>query len=1188
MCLLRQRLSLLLLLVACFASSAQMLANTWYVRADGGTRYSVNQPNGQCSGLADAAYPGTGVNQPCAFNDYRFLWDDQSYGNLGWVIAGGDTVLLDNTKQWRVGFDGDGSSTDPWCYGGNGPYSCFNPTIPSGTAAQHTKILGRNYASCHAGSAPDPTKMTQIFGGHGIYTALNLKGAQYVDVQCIEVTRHSQCITHGSPAYPTNCSASTPLDDYDSDGIQTDVNTHDLLLQDMWIHGHTDRGIIGPIGGVVTANRVDIGYNGMAGWDFDDGSGTASVHATLNLSYSTIEWNGCNQEYPIVDTYPALSCYGQSNGGYGDGIGTPAGMGMNVSIDHSVFRYNTQDGEDFGHIDTGSSTLSITDSLSYGNNGGQFKWGPAFTSVLFENNLVVGNCLRMSQPLAGAPSTYNANLGDFCRAEDALSFNFVQGGTALFANNTIVTYAPTTFDMQCVSSSCSSTVFTLTNNIVRGYDNSATYNLGGQSGGPGGYCGAGCNNSSQPIGTINRSNNSYYGMHHCPAGTAVGSSGGSVSGETCNDALFTGEPASFIAETTLDNFNFALSSGSPAIADGVAVSGLTTDYDGVARPNPPSLGALQYVGTSILPVTPTLSFSLIASQTFGGAPFPVSATSASSGAVSYAVTSGPASIAGNVVTLSGAGTVVLSASQQATASYAAASATISFTVAQASPTLSFAVIANQTYGVPPFAINAASASNGVVSYTVVSGPATIAGNLVTLTGIGTVVLNAAQQATTNYTAASSTASFLVVSLVPSLSFTPIANQTFGAPPLLVNATSPSTGAITYAVSSGPASLNSTLLTITAPGTVTLKATQAASGDYAAATATTSFTVAPENPNLSFGLIATQTFGNSPFTVVATSDSVGLSTYAVTSGPAALSGNTLTLSGGGIVTLTVSQAAAGNYAAAVATTSFTVLPAMASLTFAAIPDQTDGAASFEVSASSASNGAVSYAVVSGPASVLGNTVTVSGIGTVVLSAAQQATPNYSAATASITFKVTGAIFTISAVGTTGNAPATQTVAPGSNAVFSLMLTPGAVSKFPDAVTLTAGGLPAGATAVFSPSEIQPGSPATAVSLTIQTSSQVAQDERIWPREPLSPLTLGWLLPLLGSKKVRRRLATRSRALTMLAVAVAALVAGLSLGACGGGGSGKTSLPAAMSYTLAITATDVATGSKSTTDLTLIVR
>jgi hypothetical protein len=56
-------------------------------------------------------------------------------------------------------------------------------------------------------------------------------------------------------------------------------------------------------------------------------------------------------------------------------------------------------------------------------------------------------------------------------------------------------------------------------------------------------------------------------------------------------------------------------------------------------------------------------------------------------------------------------------------------------------TLSFATIAPQTYGNAPFTVNAPSASSGVVTYTVASGPATIAGSTVTLTGTGTVVLS---------------------------------------------------------------------------------------------------------------------------------------------------------------------------------------------------------------------------------------------------------------------------------------------------------------------------------------------------------------------------------------------------------------------------------------------------------------
>ena len=68
---------------------------------------------------------------------------------------------------------------------------------------------------------------------------------------------------------------------------------------------------------------------------------------------------------------------------------------------------------------------------------------------------------------------------------------------------------------------------------------------------------------------------------------------------------------------------------------------------------------------------PILSFAAIPAQAYGNAPFTVSATSASSGAVTYAVVSGPATITGSTVTLTGVGTVVLSASQIAAGNYAA-------------------------------------------------------------------------------------------------------------------------------------------------------------------------------------------------------------------------------------------------------------------------------------------------------------------------------------------------------------------------------------------------------------------------------------------------------------------------------------------------------------------------------------
>jgi hypothetical protein len=71
--------------------SAPLFGKTWYVRPGGGTRYSSKVTSGQCDGRADAPYSGKGANQHCAYNDFRYLWDDDSggVGQGAWVIAGG-------------------------------------------------------------------------------------------------------------------------------------------------------------------------------------------------------------------------------------------------------------------------------------------------------------------------------------------------------------------------------------------------------------------------------------------------------------------------------------------------------------------------------------------------------------------------------------------------------------------------------------------------------------------------------------------------------------------------------------------------------------------------------------------------------------------------------------------------------------------------------------------------------------------------------------------------------------------------------------------------------------------------------------------------------------------------------------------------------------------------------------------
>jgi hypothetical protein len=519
------------------------------------------------------------------------MWDDHSDANDSWVMAGGDTVLIrgcapgpnNAAPQCRIGWNTNTGRPYAWCLGGPGPYGCFNPPIPSGTAARHTRILGQNYASCSSGGATNRSALTQIFGGFGVNSVLNLSGTQYVDVECLDITRHSQCIVHGSPAYPSRCSSSLPLDDYDGNGILTTNTTGHIWLQNLWIHGHTNSGIQGPIGGPWSLTRVNVSFNGFAGWNFDDGTPTPDgAGSSITASYVEMIGNGCNEEYPIVHpAFPAVSCYDSNSGGFGDSwSGQQSGMDS-FSCDHCTMAYNTKDGFIGPH--TQMTRLTITNSMSYGNMGQQWKWVTAPNSTaVFENNLTIGNCLRLSQPMPGAPANYNRFLTLFCRADgDVFSFSGAANSTVQFVNNTVVGYSATMVDLDCQhKNSCSSAHYTFRNNIMLGLLN-PKYNPG-HSNIPGLYYLSDSSNS------VTADHNVYANLRgrNCPT-TAF-------SDLICKDPEFVNEPPLTLRnESQLDNFNFRPRSGSPAIGHGAAIGGIVTDYFGVRRASPPSIGAVE-------------------------------------------------------------------------------------------------------------------------------------------------------------------------------------------------------------------------------------------------------------------------------------------------------------------------------------------------------------------------------------------------------------------------------------------------------------------------------------------------------------------------------------------------------------------------------------------------------------------
>ena len=110
-------------------------------------------------------------------------------------------------------------------------------------------------------------------------------------------------------------------------------------------------------------------------------------------------------------------------------------------------------------------------------------------------------------------------------------------------------------------------------------------------------------------------------------------------------------------------------------------------------------------------------------------------------------------------------THVVNARYSGDSNYQASTAANQTVVVTATPqTITFPPIPNHTAGDMPFAINATASSGLVVSYAVTAGPATIAGNVVTLTGAGTVQIQATQAGTTTYAAATPVTQTFTVSL----------------------------------------------------------------------------------------------------------------------------------------------------------------------------------------------------------------------------------------------------------------------------------------------------------------------------------------------------------------------------------------------------------------------------------------
>ena len=164
----------------------------------------------------------------------------------------------------------------------------------------------------------------------------------------------------------------------------------------------------------------------------------------------------------------------------------------------------------------------------------------------------------------------------------------------------------------------------------------------------------------------------------------------------------------------------------------------------------------------------------------------------------------------------------------------------------------------------------------------------------------------------------------------------------------------------------------------------------------AGTATGTLVVARAVQTIAFGALPATIRVGTAFTLAATATSGGPVALSVVAGNAILSGTALTPNAATAITVRGTQAGDTNYLPASTDLTFTTAKQNQSITFAAVADQPPGTAPVTLSASASSGLPVAFSVLSGPGLAVGNTVTPTGTGTVLVRASQPGNDTFNAA------------------------------------------------------------------------------------------------------------------------------------------------------------------------------------------------
>ena len=670
----------------------------------------------------------------------------------------------------------------------------------------------------------------------------------------------------------------------------------------------------------------------------------------------------------------------------------------------------------------------------------------------------------------------------------------------------------------------------------------------------------------------------------------------SVSGVAIPIALAAGDPGSLnVTSLSTNTSGIAGSSTLQLSAPGngdtlVATLPITTS------PPPASLtSAISISATSsafnVEQATQTITFTALPSPvTFGVSPIMLSATASSGLPVTFSVISGPATVSGSTLTITGAGTVVVAANQAGNADHtAAAQVTQTIVVNKAMPSLSLTVApAKPVYGtLVTFTGSSAPAGSTSTefSFLIDKGtgnsailPATVEKNDTVIATYGQLkagahIVELDFSGTQNYAAAASpSVPANVAQATPAITWAPPASIPYGTNAAsLLNATANISGAFTYtalAAGGGPVTLMAS--TVLAAGSYTLMANLIPTDtvDYKSATQTSQLVVSDKtltitannatrvygtaNPTFTgtvTGAVNGNTFTETFSTTATVSSNVG--TYAIVPSVtgAALGDYSVTAKNG---TLTVTQAASTT----ALTSSISDANLNASVIFTATITSTTtglptGAAQFlngsTVLGSSPLNnqGVATYTTAALPA------------GTSTIHAVYEGDQNFTTSMGSLTQQVTAPGFSLESSATK------LSLIGGDTGQLTITLTP--VGGYTGMTSFSCAALPQNATCNFNPPTLTADGSNSPTTTTMTIATHGPGSGTVGLLRPQSPGTSALLASLAGLPACfaglilfwqRRRLSLPMRRLFCAILLSGGLAGSVAISACGGSSQPKT--------------------------------